>query len=766
MRSVPYIALAALFMLAACGGGGSGGKTASMTQQPPQAVDTDNDGVADARDAFPNDAAETMDTDNDGVGDNADAFPNDAAETMDTDNDGVGDNADAFPNDAAETMDADSDGVGDNADAFPNDAAETMDTDNDGVGDNADAFPNDAAETMDTDNDGVGDNADAFPNDAAETMDADSDGVGDNADAFPNDAAETMDADSDGVGDNADAFPNDAAETMDTDNDGVGDNADAFPNDAAETMDTDNDGVGDNADAFPNDAAETMDADSDGVGDNADAFPNDAAETMDADSDGVGDNADATTAAPKITTKFGKTKLDYYPLNAVNVCAGQDQCWAMVKEESNIASREDVIAMLKENTVLVTINGKDRLVGIPAFPTPPVVRFVEGTGSDARAATVRAIDNINAWLPWEKHVTVGDDLDTATSEQWKSARYVHHENYGEIHASVYEDPNANFASGGPSGISIPYIHVSDIQHELLHAMGIVGGRACVETFGDACNNNAFDGPMFYYSHVPVSEFPESSMAYASPYDDAHGLSQIDGEVLQTVYGVLHDSLPSYVDVISGVPNADPEYIAYYQSILPGALIALNDDAYPLSLGPWDDEVIRYRGDFSSSIGPPWEGECYGGVGACNYVEPAFGVDWRNGMARPWANGDATLNRFADSGLSGSATWNGELVGFTPAREAVQGDSAINVDLATMAGNAAFTALEHWNAGAPPGGRGTGAQWHDGDLHYTLALDGNYLRSNGGDEGYVSGRFVGEEHQGTVGILERPDLTGAFGAVRQ
>ena len=66
-------------------------------------VDSDNDGVNDDQDAFPNDASETADSDNDGVGDNADAFPNDASETADSDNDGVGDNADYAPNDPAVT---------------------------------------------------------------------------------------------------------------------------------------------------------------------------------------------------------------------------------------------------------------------------------------------------------------------------------------------------------------------------------------------------------------------------------------------------------------------------------------------------------------------------------------------------------------------------------------------------------------------------------------------------------------------------------------
>ena len=66
------------------------------SHMPGQApVDSDNDGVSDADDAFPNDASETADTDNDGVGDNADAFPNDPNETEDLNNNGIGDNADA-----------------------------------------------------------------------------------------------------------------------------------------------------------------------------------------------------------------------------------------------------------------------------------------------------------------------------------------------------------------------------------------------------------------------------------------------------------------------------------------------------------------------------------------------------------------------------------------------------------------------------------------------------------------------------------------------
>ena len=106
------------------------------------------------------------DSDNDGLPDDIDAFPNDANETTDSDGDGTGDNSDAFPNDANETHDDDSDGVGNNSDAFPDDPDETHDDDGDGVGNNTDEFPQDPDEQFDNDGDGVGNNADDFPDNA------------------------------------------------------------------------------------------------------------------------------------------------------------------------------------------------------------------------------------------------------------------------------------------------------------------------------------------------------------------------------------------------------------------------------------------------------------------------------------------------------------------------------------------------------------------------------------------------------------------------
>lgn len=137
--------------------------------------DRDGDGVANADDAFPNDATETVDTDSDGTGNNADT---------DDDGDGVADVDDAFPLDRLETTDTDLDGIGNNADP---------DDDDDGVADADDAFPLDENESVDSDGDGVGDNGDG---------DVDGDGVDNDIDNCPTVANEDQaDSDSDDIGD-------------------------------------------------------------------------------------------------------------------------------------------------------------------------------------------------------------------------------------------------------------------------------------------------------------------------------------------------------------------------------------------------------------------------------------------------------------------------------------------------------------------------------------------------------------------------------------
>ncbi|MCQ4167215.1 thrombospondin type 3 repeat-containing protein [Tahibacter harae] len=149
-------------------------------------TDSDGDGVPDASDFAPANAAEWENHDGDAIGDNADT---------DDDNDTFADANDRFPFDPAEHLDSDNDGKGDNGDRFPSIALDKYDFDNDGTGDNADT---------DADNDGVlydGINYvydDRFPLDASESVDSDNDGIGDNADP---------DRDNDGLANASDPLP-------------------------------------------------------------------------------------------------------------------------------------------------------------------------------------------------------------------------------------------------------------------------------------------------------------------------------------------------------------------------------------------------------------------------------------------------------------------------------------------------------------------------------------------------------------------------------
>ena len=93
MNSKSGLLLALIFSLYACGGGGSSSSPAPV---PVTVVaDADSDGVADANDAFPNDANESVDTDADTVGDNGDNCLNDAnTDQLDRDVNGEGDACD------------------------------------------------------------------------------------------------------------------------------------------------------------------------------------------------------------------------------------------------------------------------------------------------------------------------------------------------------------------------------------------------------------------------------------------------------------------------------------------------------------------------------------------------------------------------------------------------------------------------------------------------------------------------------------------------
>ena len=195
------------------------------------------------------------------------------------------------------------------------------------------------------------------------------------------------------------------------------------------------------------------------------------------------------------------------------------------------------------------------------------------------------------------------------------------------------------------------------------------------------------------------------------------------------------------------------------------------DNNPLSmLYPVDREALRVlygrfnSGDSLHTDFGPWESTSRHVAGRGQYA--AFGVALRNGYAEPWAYGYMPEYALADNGtLTGTATWEGTLLGFTPDTAPVAGNAEVGINLSDLSGQASFTSLESWAAGEAPGGPGTGIIWGDGDLAYSIAVNGNSFRQTGGDDGILTGAFFGTSHEAMGGTLERDDLTAAFGGRR-
>ena len=232
------------------------------------------------------------------------------------------------------------------------------------------------------------------------------------------------------------------------------------------------------------------------------------------------------------------------------------------------------------------------------------------------------------------------------------------------------------------------------------------------------------------------------------YGDRDAVVVLAHELIHTL-GLGHvERQPSIMaSVIDRFPRNIPRSLLY--SIDRQALRALYGRMQPgdptTDFGYWSDASTHLFGDG---------------------LHVAFGVSWRNGYGEPWAFGGAPLTDLADNPrLRGSASWEGALLGFTPEVAPVAGDALLLIHLDSLLGSAHFTNLESWDTGRTPGAAGSGELWGDGDLGYLIAVHGNTFMQTGGDDGYLTGAFFGESHEGMGGTLEREDLTAAFGGTR-
>lgn len=100
-------------------------------------------------------------------------------------------------------------------------------------------------------------------------------------------------------------------------------------------------------------------------------------------------------------------------------------------------------------------------------------------------------------------------------------------------------------------------------------------------------------------------------------------------------------------------------------------------------------------------------------------------------------------------------WSGSLIGFAPSGSTVTGDARLEVDIDNLTGTLDFESLQIDASGT----------WGDGDLSYGVQVAHDAFEAVSGDDGTVTGRFYGPQHQAMGGTLERTDLTAAFGGRR-
>ena len=373
------------------------------------------------------------------------------------------------------------------------------------------------------------------------------------------------------------------------------------------------------------------------------------------------------------------------------------------------AKTADVIAYLRPATI------HSEVTGLATFARPPIVRVVEGANEKYTDYAVRAVQIINTALPQDKRLSFGDApapdpvgvddvprgsiyIEFIPQAQWPGEDVLDESAVGNAKSQILYMFNSrtqkNEAVEGHS--SHVLIDSGEVRYFSEEKTVYVLVHELLHALG-------FSG------HTDPQRFPDATLNPNVPANlPPFLLSLIDRESLLAAYGRFR-------------PGTQPEQISAE------------------NLGPWDEASFQVRGDL----------EVPGG-------EVSFGVAFRNGLTQPWASGpEPPMYLAQNGGLSGTAAWNGALLGVTPSGEVVIGDSSLAVDLANLDGQLDFTGMEFDGGG----------RWGDGDLGYSVEVRGNTFTRTGGDAGEVTGAFFGPRHEGMGGVLERSDLSAGFGGKR-
>ena len=166
----------------------------------------------------------------------------------------------------------------------------------------------------------------------------------------------------------------------------------------------------------------------------------------------------------------------------------------------------------------------------------------------------------------------------------------------------------------------------------------------------------------------------------------------------------------------------------------------------------------------------WSDTSFHLVGRTDDENLNFGVALFNGLPQPWVRGTLPDTDLADNvHLDGTATWTGNLLGFSGSSPII-GYAELQVLLSTLAVPDNEQDLRFWDiyflnryeSDSPD-------RWfHTRDIDYKVNVSGNgfyNVRGEGYEHGYITGAFLGPEHEHMGGTVKRTDMVGAFGGSR-
>ena len=368
-------------------------------------------------------------------------------------------------------------------------------------------------------------------------------------------------------------------------------------------------------------------------------------------------------------------------------------------------SRADMLAYLEHDAAAGTGGAYAHGYLARFGSVPPVVRVAEGTPPELIDVAVHAVQLINASLPHDWQLRFNAVPGPAGEDRITE---------GEI--LIEFAPNAVW----PTRIRT--------LGSCLHGAGCADRRLTATPPYAATGGRVWIDP---------DQLPGIHLQSATIHELLHVLGRAHGESERFTSVMASSQLPGHMLF----PVDREALLATYGWLTEG--ITRGEDLAS-SFGRWADTSLHIRGDIDDLEGA------------------AFGVRYsHNGLSQPWAFGPTPHTNLADSGeLSGTASWAGLLLGYG-LESIVAGHADLSIELSTMQGILDFSNLR----ALTELGSETVVTWGDGDLSYSVRVRDNTFVQTGGDDGIVTGIFVGSRHEGMAGTLHRDDLAAAFGGSR-